>query len=124
MAKPFGEAKHPKNWLRNQSVKEFLNELSKVRICASTDLVQVVHGGSNPGTWFHKDVALEFARWLSPAFAIWCNDKIKEILLGNYKQVERIPDYNYTIDMLKIVQSYVDSIMHHVLRDNGIAQKF
>lgn len=28
----------------------------------------------------HEDVALEFARWLSPAFAIWCNDRIKEIL--------------------------------------------
>jgi len=32
------------------------------------------------GTWLHEDVALEFARWLSPAFAIWCNDRIKELL--------------------------------------------
>lgn len=29
----------------------------------------------------HEDVALEFARWLSPAFAIWCNDRIKELLM-------------------------------------------
>lgn len=28
----------------------------------------------------HEDVAMEFARWLSPAFAIWCNDRIKELL--------------------------------------------
>ena len=28
----------------------------------------------------HEDVAIEFARWLSPAFAIWCNDRIKELL--------------------------------------------
>ena len=28
----------------------------------------------------HEDVALEFARWLSPSFAIWCNDRIKELL--------------------------------------------
>ena len=28
----------------------------------------------------HEDVALEFARWLSPAFSIWCNDHIKELL--------------------------------------------
>ena len=32
------------------------------------------------GTWMHEDVALEFARWLSPRFAIWCNDRIKELL--------------------------------------------
>lgn len=30
----------------------------------------------------HEDVALEFARWLSPAFAIWCNDRIKELLMN------------------------------------------
>lgn len=27
----------------------------------------------------HEDVALEFARWLSPEFAIWCNDRIKDL---------------------------------------------
>ena len=27
----------------------------------------------------HEDVAMEFARWLSPKFAIWCNDRIKEL---------------------------------------------
>lgn len=39
-------------------------------------------GGANPCSWFHEDVAIEFARWLAPAFAIWCNDRIKEILKG------------------------------------------
>jgi phage antirepressor YoqD-like protein len=28
----------------------------------------------------HEDVAIEFARWLSPSFAIWANDRIKELL--------------------------------------------
>jgi hypothetical protein len=27
-----------------------------------------------------EDLTLEFARWLSPEFRIWCNDKIKELL--------------------------------------------
>lgn len=78
MAKPFG--KQPVFWLNNQSTKEFLNELTKLRNISLADLVQVIKGGNNPGTWFHEDVALEFARWLSPAFAIWCNDRIKELL--------------------------------------------
>lgn len=30
----------------------------------------------------HEDVALEFARWLSPRFAIWCNDRVKELITG------------------------------------------
>lgn len=78
MAKSFD--KRPVDWLQNQSTTAFLNELSKVRKSTLPDLVQVTKGGNNPGTWMHEDVALEFARWLSPSFAIWCNDRIKELL--------------------------------------------
>lgn len=46
----------------------------------SDDLIQVLQGGNIQGTWMHEDVAMEFARWLSPSFAIWCNDRIKELL--------------------------------------------
>lgn len=80
MAKPFGDSKRAKNWLTLNSTKEFLDVLSKGRNLPLTDLVQVTKGGTNPGTWFHEDVALEFARWLSPQFAIWCNDRIKELM--------------------------------------------
>ena len=79
MAKPFG--KLAKDWLSNKSTKEFLSTLSAVRTIPLTDLVEIKQGGnSEQGTWMHEDVALEFARWLSPAFAIWCNDRIKELL--------------------------------------------
>ena len=43
-------------------------------------LIVTTNGGQIQGTWMHEDVALEFARWLSPAFAIWCNDRIKELM--------------------------------------------
>lgn len=80
MAKPFGESKRAKNWLALQSTQEFLTVLSKGRNLPLADLVQVTKGGNNPGTWMYEDVALEFARWLSPQFAIWCNDRIKELM--------------------------------------------
>ena len=81
MAKPFG--KRPIDWMQNQQTKDFLDKLSKVRKSTSADLVIVTKGGNNKnaqGTWFHEDVAIEFARWLSPQFAIWCNDRIKELM--------------------------------------------
>ncbi len=79
MAKRFGESKAPKFWLSNQSTKEFLTTLSEVRNLTSAELLRVTYG-NNGGTWMHEDVAMEFARWLSPAFAIWTNDRIKELL--------------------------------------------
>lgn len=79
MAKPFG--KLAKDWLSNKSTNEFIHTLSAVRGIVLTDLVVVKQGGNGEqGTWMHEDVALEFARWLSPAFAIWCNDRIKELM--------------------------------------------
>jgi hypothetical protein len=81
MAKPFG--KRPAKWLELPSTKEFLSTLTTIRFSDSEKYVLTINGGTTEngkGTWFHEDVALEFARWLSPAFAIWCNDRIKELL--------------------------------------------
>lgn len=81
MAKRFG--KTPKDWLRNQQSEEFISTLSAVRQICLSQLVQVRKGNSSnfeQGTWMHEDVAMEFARWLSPAFAIWTNDRIKELM--------------------------------------------
>lgn len=78
MAKTFN--KRVQHFLGTDQTKEYLEVLSQSRNIGLADLVQVVKGGLNPGTWMHEDVALEFARWLSPAFAIWCNDRIKELL--------------------------------------------
>lgn len=80
MAKAFG--KRPVDWLQNQQSQDYINALSEVRKSTSADLVRVIKGGAPnaQGTWMHEDVAIEFARWLSPAFAIWCNDRIKELM--------------------------------------------
>lgn len=87
MAKPFGDGKKPVLWLNQKSTKEFLDELSKVRILTLADLQRVTKGGNNPGTWLHKDVAIEFARWLSPKFAIWCNDRIEELMTKGHTEL-------------------------------------
>lgn len=81
MAKPF--AKRPAKWLELPSTKEFLSALQTIRKSDSEKYVITINGGTTDkgkGTWMHEDVALEFARWLSPTFGIWCNDRIKEIL--------------------------------------------
>lgn len=80
MAKPFGSSKKPDNWLRTQQAKELLNVVSVSHKCATGDLQVVRQGGVNQGTFFHEDVALFFAQWLSPEFYLACNMKLKELL--------------------------------------------
>ncbi len=37
-------------------------------------------GKSLKGTWIHKDLTIEYARWLDPEFSIWISQKIQELI--------------------------------------------
>lgn len=78
MAKNFG--KRPIDWLRLPTTEDFLKVLKETRKSENFSQFTKTVKGKDGGTWMHEDVALEFARWLSPAFAIWCNDRIKELM--------------------------------------------
>lgn len=78
MARPFD--KTPKDWLRTDQSDRLITALASRQKCHLTDLVKVINGGINNGTWMHEDVALLFAQWLSPDFYLWCNDRIKELM--------------------------------------------
>ena len=107
MAKPFG--KTAKDWLRTNASSEFISSLSAVRQICPSQLVIVRKGNSSEfeqGTWMHEDVALEFARWLSPQFAIWCNDKVKELLKNG---VTTVNDDDATIlHAMQVLQKRVE----------------
>lgn len=128
MARKFG--KHASDWLRLKSTKDFLDELTKMRTTEDTrtgisvlpELVQVMNGGKKDehGTWMHEDVALEFARWLSPKFAIWCNARIKELVRTGFTtaapQPEARTDMEVVAEAFRILTGQVEE------RDSRIAQ--
>lgn len=107
MARPF--RKQPSDWTRLKQTEDFISSLSAVRGIPRTRLVRVVRGGNGiQGTFFHEDVALEFARWLSPLFAIWCNDRLKELLRNGMTAVS---DSQAVLGMLdRLREGYADGI--------------
>ena len=69
IAKQFG--KSPADFLRLESTQEYSDEILhefQDGISRLENLVRVQHGGKYRGTWMHKELAFEFAGWLSPAF--------------------------------------------------------
>ena len=86
MAKPF--KKRPNDWLSLPSTKKYLNVFeSDARFSGITPTITVKGNrsdGTRQGTWMHRWVALEFARWLDPRFSIWCNQKIDELLQNGF----------------------------------------
>lgn len=97
MAKPFGKKSY--GWLRLPSTKAYISALidareqqsgaqslrhaykrpNERRLKANGLIITKSGGRGGGGTYLHEDIAIEFARWLSPAFAVWCNDRIKEL---------------------------------------------
>lgn len=124
MAKRFG--KRANDWFNLQSTKEFLNELSITRKNGNCDYQAFITKAGAPetggGTWMHEDVALEFARWLSPKFAIWCNDRIKELLTQGVTTIAN--DDETILRAIKVLERRVDEARALVAqKDNLIEQK-
>ena len=78
MAKPFW--KLPADFIRQQSTGDYIQALCNRYGISHNDLLKVEQGGINQGTWMHQKLALRFAQWLSPDFAVWVDEKIEELI--------------------------------------------
>lgn len=77
MAKGFG--KLPTTWLTLSSTTEFRSALVRDGKSTSMENQVMTTRGHYGATWIEEPLAMEFARWLSPEFSDWCNERIKEL---------------------------------------------
>lgn len=95
MARPFGINKQPTRWLRLKEAKDYINSFKAYVKSDMQNLhiiplepVMTVRGiyadGTRQGTWMHRWVAIRFAQWLHPDFAVWIDQKIDELLQNGF----------------------------------------
>ena len=60
-------------YARAERTREYIAALAAVPQFCGTELVQSIRGGTPElqGTWIHPRLAVDLARWISPAFAVW-----------------------------------------------------
>jgi hypothetical protein len=89
MGKRFG--KRPLHFLQLDATKEWISAYEAMTVKPSSvgSLVRTIKGGDavsklkiEQGTWMHPLLAVEYARWLSPRFAIWTNMVILDLMQG------------------------------------------
>ena len=79
------------NYLKSERTQEYISALAEklsVTPKGATEDNQIViikQGGTEQGTWLHPKLAVDFARWLDPKFAVWCDEQIEQILSGSHK---------------------------------------
>jgi len=74
--------KLPKDYLKTSRTKEYIDAVRRILLTEENQIVKVVQGGTpeEQGTWLHPKLAIDFARWLSADFAVWCDLQIEKIL--------------------------------------------
>ncbi|RJX81291.1 KilA-N domain-containing protein [Pseudomonas sp. LS-2] len=92
------------HWLDNAETLEYIQALDEHLTGVESTISNtrnsgylVARRGNGGGTWLHPKLAINFARWLSARFSVWCDVRIEEILLSAPSALE---DFNRTCKKL------------------------
>lgn len=105
---------------RSSRAQEYMAALAGVTadLWSPADLVQTIATGPNEfrGTWIHPRLAVDLARWISPAFAVWMDGWLLEELIWN--KVTSPDPIHATLDILERldrIQCLSDTDRDHIL---------
>ncbi len=115
LGKQFG--KQSSKWLDNKQTSEYMEAFAESKNLLTADLVRVKKGGNDKnsqGTWIHPKLAIMFSRWLNPSFAVWCDDKIEELLQKGI--VAATPEIQ---EELNALTPQIKSIQRYIRRTGG-----
>ena len=83
--------KLPKDYLKTEQNQQYISALAeslseRTKILTDENQLVIVKKGNSKnftqGTWLHPKLAIHFARWLDPKFAVWCDEQIEASLNG------------------------------------------
>ncbi len=91
MAKAF-PSKNLSTWINSKGTEEYITELCAENGRTKDFYIDVNKGGTEQGTWIHEQLCLDLARWLSPKFRVWADNKIAELIReGEVSMKPKIP---------------------------------
>lgn len=68
-------------WAKSQDTNEYIAALCEASNTTEKGYLKTKRG-SGGGTWLHPKLAVHFARWLDPRFAVWCDAQIDALIRG------------------------------------------
>ncbi len=83
------EAKRPVEWLRSKQAEEFIAHVELMVGNSHLSLVKIKKGVGG-STFAHWQIALAYAKYLSPEFHMWCNVVVRERMEGKSVAVSGI----------------------------------
>lgn len=82
--------KAPKFWIPQDATQEFIGYISDLKKVIPDNLLQVERG-RNGGTWAHWQIAMAYAKYLSPEFHAWCNQVVRDYMEARGAPAQSLP---------------------------------
>lgn len=86
------EGKQLGDWKRLNSTRDYINEVSGVTGIPVQDLLYVEGDTIKKVTWGHPMLALHLAKWISPAFHVFCNKHLLELMTKGETRLQFSPN--------------------------------
>lgn len=106
------DAKRPTDWLALASTKEFVACVD-ASFNAGKSGIETIRGGRQPGTWAHWQIALAYAKYLSPEFHMWCNTVVRDRMEGRTS----VQPFELNADVRSAIGGIVKSVVHKELAE-------
>ena len=102
--------------LKSKEINDYVSIFSKLKNFSLADLVIIIRGGTNSGTWVHSKIAIRIAQKLSPEFAIWVDNNIEELLTKGHVS---LPNFN---DPVAAARAWADEMERRKLAEAKIEE--
>lgn len=82
------DSQRPARWREQAATIQFIEFIEETVIAKNdNECFRTVTGGPNQGTFAHWQIALAYAKYLSPAFHAWCNTVVRDHMSGTLKPI-------------------------------------
>lgn len=117
--------KQPSDYLRLNYTKEYMEALISRYGISPNDLIKIKQGGKYQGSWFHKFMAVDYARWCNPTFAVeldaWIFEKLEE---EKQRKLNRLAaKTGYLPLTLAIQQAHIEPQFYHYSNEADLINK-
>ena len=112
--------KRVKDFIKTEQNQEYIAALAESlsngrKIPLEQNQLVIVKNGSSQnggGTWLHPKLAIHFARWLDPKFAVWCDEQIEQIISGSLqpKPTKTLPN-GLTAEQIETVKKLHNALV-------------
>lgn len=82
------DSQRPAKWLEIDATQQFVEYLKSTVRTGDSELIQALNESGTWHTWAHWQIAMAYAKYLSPEFHSWCNQVVRDHMEGRMVPVQ------------------------------------